>query len=112
MPYPIMPTTFFASLTPVRESNYAVRRRLVVSSPSSQLPLPSAPAVFQQRRVDVLVSVQKAAQEIGSILELDSLLETIVHRIAVDFGCIESCILLVEGYEFQLAAVHGCTQSR
>jgi len=83
-----------------------------VSSLSSQLPLPSAPAIFQQRRVDVLLSVQKAAQEIGSILELDSLLETIVHRIAVDFGCIESCILLVDGDEFHLASVHGCTQSR
>jgi sigma-B regulation protein RsbU (phosphoserine phosphatase) len=56
--------------------------------------------------------VQKAAQQIGSILELDRLLDTIVHRIAVDFGCIESCILLVEGEEFHLAAVHGCTQSK
>ncbi len=70
-----------------------------------------SPAVFQQRRVDVLVSVQKAAQHIGSILELDELLDTIVHRIAVDFGCIESSILLVEGDQFHLAAVHGCTQS-
>jgi sigma-B regulation protein RsbU (phosphoserine phosphatase) len=56
------------------------------------------------------VSLQKAAQEIASILELDELLDTIVHRVAVDFGCIESCILLVEGGEFHLAAVHGCTQ--
>jgi phosphoserine phosphatase RsbU/P len=83
-----------------------------VSTASSQLRFAPAPAIFQQRRVDVLVSVQKAAQQIGSILELDSLLETIVHRIAVDFGCIESCILLVEGDQFHLAAVHGCTQSR
>jgi sigma-B regulation protein RsbU (phosphoserine phosphatase) len=62
--------------------------------------------------VDALVSLQKAAQQIGSILELNELLDTIVHRIAVDFGCIESCILLVEGDEFHLAAVHGCTQSQ
>src|SRR5262249_6798768 len=65
-----------------------------------------------QRRVDVLLSLQKAAQEIGSILELDELLDTIVHRVAVDFGCIESSILLVEGDQFHLAAVHGCSQSK
>ena len=67
--------------------------------------------MLQQRKVDVLLSLQKAAQQIGSILELDDLLDTIVHRVAVDFGCIESSILLVEGDEFHLAAVHGCTQS-
>ena len=78
------------------------------SSHSSTLP---PAAVFQQRRVDVLVSLQKAAQEIGSILELDVLLDTIVHRVAVDFGCIESSILLVEDDQFHLAAVHGCTQA-
>src|SRR5437667_362561 len=69
------------------------------------------PAIFQQRRVDVLLFLQQAAQQIASILELDELLDTIVHRIAVDFGCIESSILLVDGDEFHLAAVHGCTQS-
>jgi sigma-B regulation protein RsbU (phosphoserine phosphatase) len=59
-----------------------------------------------------LVSLQRAAQEIASILELDELLDTIVHRVAVDFGCIESNILLVDGDEFHLAAVHGCSSSR
>lgn len=78
---------------------------------ASRLAFEPTPAVFQQRRVDVLVSVQKAAQHIASILELDELLSTIVHRTAVDFGCVESSILLVEGGEFHLAAVHGCTQS-
>jgi len=82
-----------------------------VASPVSPLfPSPS-PAIFQQRRVDALVSLQKAAQQITSILELDDLLDTIVHRIAVDFGCIESSILLIEGDQFHMAAVHGCTQA-
>ncbi len=81
-------------------------------STSSHTHLAPNPAIFQQRRVEVLVSVQKAAQRIGSILELDELLDTIVHRIAVEFGCIESSILLVEGNQFHLAAVHGCTQSK
>ncbi len=81
-------------------------------SAASHLPLGPAPAIFQQRRVNALVSLQKAAQEIGSILELDELLDTVVHRVAVDFGCIESFILLIEGDQFHLAAVHGCTQSK
>jgi len=71
-----------------------------------------APAVFQQRRVDALVSLQKAAQQITNILELDELLDFVVHRIAVDFGCIESSILLIEGDQFHLAAIHGCTVSK
>lgn len=78
---------------------------------SASLPLAPPSAIFQQRRVDGLLSLQKAAQQIASILELDELLDTIVHRVAVDFGCIESSILLVDGDEFHLAAVHGCTQS-
>jgi sigma-B regulation protein RsbU (phosphoserine phosphatase) len=84
-----------------------------VSSASSPFPVaPSSQAVFQQRRVDVLLSLQKTAQQIASILELDELLDTIVHRVAVEFGCIESSILLVDGDQFHLAAVHGCTQSK
>ncbi len=79
--------------------------------PATPFPQPTL-AVFQQRRVDALVSVQKAAQQIASILELDELLDTIVHRVALDFGCIESSILLIEGERFHLAAVHGCTQSK
>lgn len=82
-----------------------------MSSGASHIPEATAPAIFQQRRVDALVSLQKAAQEISSILELDELLDTIVHRVAVDFGCVESCILLVDGNEFHMAAVHGCTHS-
>jgi len=73
---------------------------------------PVSPSSFQQRRVDVLLSLQKAAQEIASILELDELLDTVVHRVAVDFGCVESSIVLIDGDEFHLAAVHGCTQSK
>jgi sigma-B regulation protein RsbU (phosphoserine phosphatase) len=83
-----------------------------MASSANAIPSSSTPAILQQRRVDVLVSLQKAAQEIGSILELDELLDTIVHRVAVDFGCIESSILLVEGDQFHHAAVHGCTQSK
>jgi sigma-B regulation protein RsbU (phosphoserine phosphatase) len=71
-----------------------------------------SPAIFQQRRVDALVSLQKAAQDITNILDLDELLEFIVNRVALDFGCIESSILLIEGDKFHLAAVRGCTVSK
>jgi phosphoserine phosphatase RsbU/P len=84
-----------------------------VLSGSGQFPSrPASPGIFQQRRVDALLSLQKTAQEIASILELDELLDTVVHRVAVDFGCVESSILLVDRNEFHLAAVHGCTQSK
>jgi len=83
-----------------------------VASTSTLLPSTPTPAIFQQRRVDALVSLQKTAQQISNILELDELLDFIVHRVAVDFGCIESSILLIEGDQFHLAAIHGCTQSK
>ena len=79
-----------------------------MATTSTPLFASQAPAIFQQRRVDALVSLQKAAQQITNILELDELLDFIVHRIAVDFGCIESSILLIESDQFHLAAVHGC----
>ncbi len=81
----------------------------MTSTTSAASPI-SGPAVARLRRADMLVSLQKAAQEISSILELDELLHTIVHRVAVEFGCIESCVVLVDGDEFHLAAVHGCTK--
>ena len=66
-----------------------------MASTANPFPVAPPPAIFHQRRVDALLSLQQAAQQIGSILELDELLDTIVHRVAVDFGCIESSILLV-----------------
>ena len=59
-----------------------------MASSASPFPLVPPPAVFQQRRVDALLSLQQAAQQIASILELDDLLDTIFHRVAVYFGCI------------------------
>jgi len=82
-----------------------------VATSSASFSSSQAPARFQHRRVEALLSLQKAAQQITSILELDELLDFIVHRVAVDFGCIESSILLIEGDQFHLAAVHGCTVS-
>src|SRR6476660_341353 len=97
------PSSTIQSISPRRGSVSAASTPFL-TSPSS--------ALFQQRRVDALVSFQKAAQQITNILELDELLEFIVHRVAVDFGCVESSILLIENDQFHLAAVHGCTVSK
>jgi len=43
-----------------------------MASTASPFPVAPPPAIFQQRRVDALLSLQQAAQQIGSILELDS----------------------------------------
>lgn len=83
-----------------------------MASTSNSIPFASPSQVFHQRRVDALMSLQKAAQQIASILELDELLDTIVHRVAVDFGCLESSILLIDGENFHVAAVHGCSQTQ
>lgn len=47
---------------------------------SGPISFSSTPPIGQQCRVGALVSVQKAAQQIASILELDELLDTVVQR--------------------------------
>jgi phosphoserine phosphatase RsbU/P len=63
-------------------------------------------------RVDDLLKLQKAAQRITSILDLDELIDTVVHEIARSFGCVESNIYLhdEQSAEIVLAGVCGCTQ--
>lgn len=67
--------------------------------------------VLQQKRIDGLMNLQKAAQTISSILDLDVLLDVIINRITVDFGCVEAGIFLAdrERNEFVVSAVRGCT---
>jgi sigma-B regulation protein RsbU (phosphoserine phosphatase) len=61
--------------------------------------------------VEELQRVQKVAQTITSILDLDQLIENIVNDVALSFGCVESSIFLhdVERREMVMASVHGCT---
>src|SRR5512132_1398902 len=63
-------------------------------------------------RIDDLLKLQRAAQQINSILDLDLLLDRIVNEAAATFGAVESSILLKnpETGEFEFAAVHGCTE--
>ncbi len=61
--------------------------------------------------VEDLQRVQKAAQRITSILDLDQLIESVVNEVTQSFGCLETSIYLhdEERGEMVLAGVRGCT---
>jgi sigma-B regulation protein RsbU (phosphoserine phosphatase) len=60
--------------------------------------------------VDELLQLQKAAQKISSILDLDQLVDKVVNEIARSFGCLDSDIYLhnQERGELLLVCAHGC----
>ncbi|HTW58476.1 MAG TPA: GAF domain-containing SpoIIE family protein phosphatase [Terriglobales bacterium] len=62
--------------------------------------------------VDDLQRVQKAAQKITSILDLDQLIDSVVNEVARSFGCVEASLYLhdEEHGDMVMAGVHGCTQ--
>ena len=62
--------------------------------------------------VDDLQRVQKAAQRISSILDLDELIESVVHEVAQSFGCVEASIYLhdEDRAEMVLAGILGCKE--
>src|SRR5271156_5647153 len=62
-------------------------------------------------QVEDLQKLQKAAQKITSILDLDPLIDNIVNDVARSFGCVEAGIYLhdEEHGEMVLAGVHGCS---
>jgi sigma-B regulation protein RsbU (phosphoserine phosphatase) len=62
-------------------------------------------------RLQELLKLQKAAQKISSILDLDQLIDKIVNDIACSFGCAEINVFLhePEQCEMVLAGVHGCS---
>jgi len=61
--------------------------------------------------VDDLQRVQKAAQKITSILDLDQLIDSVVDEVMQSFGCLEASIYLhdEEHGEMVLAGVKGCS---
>src|SRR5215471_10397154 len=79
----------------------------------------SAPFVFNEspgrplqiQQVEDLLKLQKAAQKIASILDLDELIDRIVNDVARSFGCVEANIYLhdAERGVMKLAGVCGCT---
>lgn len=63
------------------------------------------------QQVEDLIKLQKAAQTISSILDLDELIAQIVTEVAGSFGCIETNIYLFDesNSELLLTGVCGCT---
>ena len=61
-------------------------------------------------QVNDLLQLQKAAQKISSILDLDRLIDKVVNDVAPSFGCVEADIYLhdEERGELVLACAHGC----
>jgi sigma-B regulation protein RsbU (phosphoserine phosphatase) len=61
--------------------------------------------------VDDLQRVQKAAQRITSILDLDQLIDSVVHEVTSSFGCLEASIFLHDEAhgELVMTGVCGCT---
>jgi sigma-B regulation protein RsbU (phosphoserine phosphatase) len=72
-------------------------------------PAPIRPLLTDQ--VEELQKLQKAAQKITSILDLDQLIENIVNDVARSFGCLEASIYLHDEArgEMVLTGVHGCS---
>jgi sigma-B regulation protein RsbU (phosphoserine phosphatase) len=74
-------------------------------------PLSSNPRPLDLDQVEDLLRLQKAAQKISSILDLDQLVDKVVNEIARSFGCLDSDIYLhhEERGELALVCAHGCT---
>src|SRR6267143_5546747 len=81
-------------------------------------PQPSESTFFRPARpirrdqVDDLLKLQRAARKITSILDLDQLIDEVVHSIAASFGCLEANLYLVDEsrQNVVLASVCGCTK--
>src|SRR6266550_2488965 len=66
---------------------------------------------LHSEQIDELLRLQKAAQTITSILDLDELINKIVNEIAQSFDCLEATIYLHDetNNELVLTGVCGCT---
>ncbi|MFZ0417331.1 MAG: GAF domain-containing SpoIIE family protein phosphatase [Candidatus Sulfotelmatobacter sp.] len=82
----------------------------MAASPNFAAPTPSNAPLLNLDQVEDLLKLQKAAQKISSILDLDQLVDKVVNEIARSFGCLDSDIYLhnVERGELSLVCAHGC----
>jgi phosphoserine phosphatase RsbU/P len=82
----------------------------MAASPNLTAPLPSDPRPLNLDQVEDLLTLQKAAQKISSILDLDQLVDKVVNEIAHSFGCLDSDIYPhnEERGELSLVCAHGC----
>jgi phosphoserine phosphatase RsbU/P len=81
------------------------------ASPRMPAEAPAAARPLQSQQVEELIKLQKAAQRITSILDLDQLIEQVVNEVAQSFGYLETNVYLhdEERAELVLSGVHGCT---
>ncbi len=75
------------------------------------VPFPSSARPLDLDQVEDLLKLQRAAQKINSILDLDQLVDKVVNEIARSFGCLDSDIYLhnEERGELSLVCAHGCS---
>jgi phosphoserine phosphatase RsbU/P len=83
----------------------------MATSPRTASPDHFAARELHLNQVEDLLKLQKAAQKISSILDLDQLIDQIVNDVARSFGCVEANVYLhdEERAELVLAGVCGCT---
>ena len=84
----------------------------MATSPRFDLDIQYAPdRQAQIDQIQDLLKLQRAAQEITSILDLDQLVDRIVNEVSVAFGCNEATLYLhdEEKSDLVLAGVRGCT---
>lgn len=83
----------------------------MAASPNFTSSPASSSGLLDLDQVEDLLKLQKAAQKISSILDLDQLVDKVVNDIARTFGCLDSDIYLHnEGRgELALVCAHGCT---
>jgi phosphoserine phosphatase RsbU/P len=80
-------------------------------SPGISGPDFAAAKPLQIEQVEELLKLQKAAQKIASILDLDQLIDKIVNDVAHTFGYVEASVYLHDEKQghMVLTGVHGCT---
>ena len=73
--------------------------------------VPPTMAPLASDNTQELLRLQRAAQRINSVLDLDELIDRIADEIAQSLGCVETTIFLhdEDNAELVLAGVHGCT---
>ena len=83
----------------------------MATSPRTVNPDQLAVRELHIEQVEDLIRLQKAAQKITSILDLDELIDKIVTDVAQSFGCLEATIYLHDetNQELVLTGVCGCT---
>jgi sigma-B regulation protein RsbU (phosphoserine phosphatase) len=83
----------------------------MATTPRTANPAYVAARPLHIQQVEDLLKLQKAAQKITSILDLDQLIDRIVNDVALSFGCVEANIYLHDETrtELVLTGTCGCT---